>query len=185
MARNLGAKLQQENNAISRAQVVKFIETVLVYKFPKLSRQEIEAMFNYSDLKKTRVYRDAKQEGLQIGEQRGLQIGEQRGLQIGEQRGLQIGEQRGLQIGEQRGLQIGEQRGLQIGKQEGLQIGEQRGKVAMLLRQLNRKFGKVSVRAKSQISKLSVEQLEDLAEAIFDLETTASLNAWLRDCLKG
>jgi len=169
MARNLGAKLQQENNAISRAQVVKFIETVLVYKFPKLSRQEIEAMFNYSDLKKTRVYRDAKQEGLQIGEQRGLQIGEQRGLQIGEQRGLQIGEQRGLQIG----------------KQEGLQIGEQRGKVAMLLRQLNRKFGKVSVRAKSQISKLSVEQLEDLAEAIFDLETTASLNAWLRDCLKG
>jgi predicted transposase YdaD len=148
MARNLGAKLQQENNAISRAQVVKFIETVLVYKFPQLSRQEIEAMFNYSDLKKTRVYRDAKQEGLQIGKQEGLQIGEQRGLQIGEQR------------------------------------GEQRGQVAMLLRQLNRKFGKVSVRAKSQISKLSVEQLEELGEAIFDLETTASLNAWLRDCLK-
>jgi predicted transposase YdaD len=157
MARNLGAKLQQENNAISRAQVVKFIETVLVYKFPQLSRQEIEAMFNYSDLKKTRVYRDAKQEGLQIGEQRG----------------------------EQRGLQIGEQRGLQIGEQRGLQIGEQRGQVAMLLRQLNRKFGKVSVRAKAQISKLSVGQLEELAETIFDLETTASLNAWLRDCLKG
>jgi predicted transposase YdaD len=157
MARNLGAKLQQENDAISRAQVVKFIETVLVYKFPQLSRQEIEAMFNYSDLKKTRVYRDAKQEGLQIGEQRG----------------------------EQRGLQIGEQRGLQIGEQRGLQIGEQRGQVAMLLRQLNRKFGKVSVRAKAQISKLSVGQLEELAETIFDLETTASLNAWLRDCLKG
>jgi predicted transposase YdaD len=157
MARNLGAKLQQENDAISRVQVVKFIETVLVYKFPKLSRQEIEAMFNYSDLKKTRVYRDAKQEGLQIGEQRG----------------------------EQRGLQIGEQRGLQIGEQRGLQIGEQRGQVAMLLRQLNRKFGKVSVRAKAQISKLSVGQLEELAETIFDLETTASLNAWLRDCLKG
>jgi predicted transposase YdaD len=157
MARNLGTKLQQENDAISRAQVVKFIETVLVYKFPQLSRQEIEAMFNYSDLKKTRVYRDAKQEGLQIGEQRG----------------------------EQRGLQIGEQRGLQIGEQRGLQIGEQRGQVAMLLRQLNRKFGKVSVRAKAQISKLSVGQLEELAETIFDLETTASLNAWLRDCLKG
>jgi hypothetical protein len=55
----------------------------------------------------------------------------------------------------------------------------------MLLRQLNRKFGKVSVRAKAQISKLSVGQLEELAETIFDLETTASLNAWLRDCLKG
>jgi predicted transposase YdaD len=131
-----------------------------VYKFPKLTRQEVEAMFSHSDLKKTRVYQDAMLEGVQIGEQRGLQIGEQRGLQIGEQRGLQIGEQRGLQIGEQRGLV--------------------KGQLAMLLRQLTRKFGKISPRIKSQISKLSVAQLEDLAEAIFDLQSSADLSAWIK-----
>ena len=43
-------------------------ETVLVYKFPKLSRPEIENMFTLSDLKNTRVYKNAKQEGIEIGE---------------------------------------------------------------------------------------------------------------------
>jgi predicted transposase YdaD len=114
-----------------------------VYKFPKLTRQEVEAMFSHSDLKKTRVYQDAMLEGVQIGKQEGLQIGKQEGLQIGKQEGLQR-------------------------------------QVAMLLRQLTRKFGKISPRIKSQISKLSVAQLEDLAEAIFDLQTSADLSAWIK-----
>jgi len=41
---------------------------VLVYKFPKLSRQEIQAMFTIDDLKQTRYYQDAKQEGRQEGQ---------------------------------------------------------------------------------------------------------------------
>jgi predicted transposase YdaD len=40
------------------------METVLVYKFPQLSRQEIEAMFTLDDLKHTHVYQEAEQEGL-------------------------------------------------------------------------------------------------------------------------
>jgi predicted transposase/invertase (TIGR01784 family) len=156
IAKTLAAKVEQEPNTDLQAEVVKFIETVLVYKFPKLTRQEIEKMFTQSDLKKTRVY----QEALEEGEQRGLQLGEQRGLQLGEQRGLQLGEQRGLQLGEQRGLL--------------------KGQAAILLRMLTRKFGQVSPRLKNRISKLSVVQLENLAEAIFDLETVADLNAWLK-----
>jgi predicted transposase/invertase (TIGR01784 family) len=159
LARNLAEKVEQEPNTELRDNIVEFIEAVLVYKFPKLSRQEVEAMFTHSDLKKTRVYQDAMQEGVKLGKQEGLQIGEQRGLQIGEQRGLQIGKQEGLQIGKQEGLQR---------------------QVAMLLRQLTRKFGKVSPRLKARISKLSVMQLENLAEAIFDFETAADLNAWLK-----
>jgi predicted transposase YdaD len=37
-------------------------------KFSQLSRQEIEAMFLVSDIKQTRVYQEAKQEGEQEGE---------------------------------------------------------------------------------------------------------------------
>ena len=140
LARNLADKVEQETNTDLRDQVVEFIEAVLVYKFPKLSRQEVEAMFTYSDLKKTRIYQEAMREGVQIGEQRGLQIGEQRGLQI----------------------------------------GEQKGQIAMLLRQLIRKFGKINPRIKSRISKLSVVELENLAEAILDFKTIADLNAWLK-----
>ncbi|MFN9226698.1 MAG: DUF4351 domain-containing protein [Pseudanabaena sp.] len=38
----------------------------------------------------------------------------------------------------------------------------------------------MSPRIKSQISKLSVAQLEDLAEAIFDLQSSADLSAWIK-----
>ncbi|MCA6566211.1 MAG: DUF4351 domain-containing protein, partial [Pseudanabaena sp. M151S2SP2A07QC] len=38
----------------------------------------------------------------------------------------------------------------------------------------------ISPRIKSQISKLSVAQLEDLAEAIFDLQSSADLSAWIK-----
>ncbi|PLZ86477.1 hypothetical protein CEN45_08230 [Fischerella thermalis CCMEE 5198] len=41
------------------------IETILVYKFPQMSRQEIEAMFGLSELKQTRVYQEALEEGEQ------------------------------------------------------------------------------------------------------------------------
>ena len=131
IARKLAEKVEQETNTELRDNIVEFIEAVLVYKFPKLTRQEVEAMFSHSDLKKTRVYQDAVLEG----------------------------RQEGLQIGEQRGLQR---------------------QSAILLRQLTRKFGKISPRIKSQISKLSVAQLEDLAEAIFDLQSSADLSAWIK-----
>jgi len=52
-------------------EVVEFIETVLVYKFPKLSRKEIEAMFTLDDLKQTRFYQEAFEEGEEKGEERG------------------------------------------------------------------------------------------------------------------
>ena len=80
-------------------------------------------MFTYNDLKNTRVYQEAKQEGLQLGLQR---------------------------------------------------------QIAMLLKMLTRKFGQLSPRVKNRITKLSVTQVENLAEVIFDLQTIADLNAWLK-----
>ncbi|MFN9226800.1 MAG: DUF2887 domain-containing protein [Pseudanabaena sp.] len=135
IARKLAEKIEQETNTALSDNILELIEAVLVYKFPKLTRQEVEAMYSHSDLKKTRIYPDAMLDGVQIGKQEGLQIGKQEGLQR---------------------------------------------QVAMLLRQLTRKFGKISPRIKSQISKLSVAQLEDLAEAIFDLQSSADLSAWIK-----
>jgi predicted transposase/invertase (TIGR01784 family) len=43
--------------------IIELLETVLLSKFSQLSRQEIEAMFLVSDIKQTRVYQEAKQEG--------------------------------------------------------------------------------------------------------------------------
>jgi predicted transposase/invertase (TIGR01784 family) len=48
----------------------------MVYKFPKLSRQELEVMLELESIKKTRVYQEAREEGREEGES----IGEARGI---------------------------------------------------------------------------------------------------------
>jgi transposase len=44
---------------------LELIQTICVYKFPELTRQEIEKMLNLDALKETRVYQEAKEEGQQ------------------------------------------------------------------------------------------------------------------------
>ncbi|WP_066380162.1 MULTISPECIES: Rpn family recombination-promoting nuclease/putative transposase [unclassified Anabaena] len=71
-ARELIDRTRQEINPESQQrQLLELIETILVYKFPNLSREEIESMFSLSDLEQTRVYQEAKQEGRQEGRQEG------------------------------------------------------------------------------------------------------------------
>ncbi|MCG9891442.1 MAG: Rpn family recombination-promoting nuclease/putative transposase [Thermosynechococcaceae cyanobacterium MS004] len=50
-----------------RERIIELIETVMVYKFPLLSREEIEQMFGLSELKQTRVYQEALEEGREEG----------------------------------------------------------------------------------------------------------------------
>jgi predicted transposase/invertase (TIGR01784 family) len=57
------------------------IETIIVYKFPSLSREEIERMLGLSELRQTKVY----QEALEEGREEGIAMGEQRGKLEGEQ----------------------------------------------------------------------------------------------------
>jgi predicted transposase/invertase (TIGR01784 family) len=45
--------------------VVELIETIIVYKFPSLGREEIERMLGLSELRETKVYREAMQEEAQ------------------------------------------------------------------------------------------------------------------------
>ncbi len=53
-----------------RQGIIELLESVLVSKFSQLSRQEIEAMFLLSDIKQSRVYQEARQEGCKEGEVR-------------------------------------------------------------------------------------------------------------------
>ena len=56
---------QQVNNGKIKAEILELIESILIYKLPQTQRQEIEAMFNLSDLKQTKFYQEAKEEGKQ------------------------------------------------------------------------------------------------------------------------
>ncbi len=43
--------------------VIEFIQTIVVYKFPNMSREEVEAMLNTNIIRGTRVYQEAAEEG--------------------------------------------------------------------------------------------------------------------------
>lgn len=70
--------------------------------------------------------------------------------------------------------QIGYDRGIEEETQRSLE--RQR---SLILRQLNRKVGLIDNRVLTQITNLSVAQLEDLGEALFDFDSVDDLDRWL------
>uniref|UniRef100_B8HN48 DUF4351 domain-containing protein n=1 Tax=Cyanothece sp. (strain PCC 7425 / ATCC 29141) TaxID=395961 RepID=B8HN48_CYAP4 len=71
---------QTPTPGMSLATLTELIETIMVYKFPHLSRQEIAIMLGISELRQTRVF----QEGLEQGREEGLELGREAGLELGE-----------------------------------------------------------------------------------------------------
>jgi predicted transposase/invertase (TIGR01784 family) len=116
-----------------------FIETIIVYKLPHLSREEIKKMLalNEIELKQTRFYQEIAEEERQEGIQEGIQ--------------------------------------------KGIQKGRQEECVALLTRQLRRKFGvQPSLEtALQQLSNFHLEQLEEMADALLDFKDITDLQAWL------
>lgn len=70
-ARRLMARVQaEESPLLPRQDIIEVLTTIAVYKLADLSREEVEAMLGVN-LEETRVYREAKAEGEQIGEVKG------------------------------------------------------------------------------------------------------------------
>ncbi|NEZ63912.1 Rpn family recombination-promoting nuclease/putative transposase [Leptolyngbyaceae cyanobacterium CCMR0082] len=123
----LGKQLMQQAREqplpnLSTKTILNILETIIVYKFPHLTSQEVADMFAISDLKKTKVYAEAYQEG----------------------------------------------------RQEVL--AQER---ALVMRLLRRKVGAFPQTTLLQIDRLSLMQLEDLAEALLDFGELADLDNWL------
>ena len=66
------ARVQLTDAAVQR-DLINLIETIIVYKLPQKSREEIAAMLNLSELKQTRFYQEVKQEGIEEGLEQGQQ----------------------------------------------------------------------------------------------------------------
>jgi predicted transposase/invertase (TIGR01784 family) len=78
-------------------------------------------------------------------------------------------------------LEEGRQKGRQEGRQEGKQEGKQEEALAMIMRPLTRRFGTLDAELISRLGELSVTQLEDLIEALFDFSDVSDLVNWLQE----
>jgi predicted transposase/invertase (TIGR01784 family) len=65
------------------------------------------------------------------------------------------------------------------GRQEGKQEGKQEGEKNLILRLLHRRIGEIDSLLIERITGLSIEQLENLGEALLDFSSVADLEAWL------
>ena len=71
------------------------------------------------------------------------------------------------------------QRDREQAKQEGrLEVGQD-----LILRQLNRRIGEIDASLIERIKRLSIEQLENLGEALLDFSTVADLETWFNQQL--
>ncbi|MDZ8261528.1 Rpn family recombination-promoting nuclease/putative transposase [Nostoc sp. ChiQUE01b] len=65
---------QQLADESTTKQIVELIETILLYKFTRLSREELAEMLGIDDeFKKTRMYQSIKEDGLEEGRHEGRQ----------------------------------------------------------------------------------------------------------------
>ena len=72
----------------------------------------------------------------------------------------------------------------QEGRQEGRQEGERTGEVRLVLRLLSKRVGIISDRSIEIINSLTLEQLDDLGDALLDFGNIADLDNWLRSHVK-
>jgi predicted transposase/invertase (TIGR01784 family) len=76
------AKQQLSDEAVKR-DIIDLIETIIVYKLPQKTREEIEAMLGLSELKQTKVYQEALEEGEERGEMKAKLEAIPRMIQVG------------------------------------------------------------------------------------------------------
>jgi predicted transposase YdaD len=66
-------------------------------------------------------------------------------------------------------------------KSEGRQEGRREEGLNLILRLLNRRIGEISPQLSQRIQSLSIEQLENLGEALLDFNSREDLEQWLRN----
>ena len=84
-------------------------------------------------------------------------------------------ERRGIKKGKALGVVLGEATGIALGEARGEARGVATGLRRVVLRQLDKKFGELSVDQKATVEALSVEQLEEISLAILDAKSLSEL----------
>lgn len=78
-----------------------------------------------------------------------------------------------------KGIEEGLEEGRRLGLQQGLEQGFERGERQLVLRLLYRRFRQLTPELQNQIERLPSSQLEQLGDAIFELNDMADLQRWL------
>lgn len=159
------ARSELADEALQR-QVLDLIETIVLYKLPRIGRQELARMFTRDDLKKTRYYQEVREEILEEVREELQQEIQQR---VREEVRQEVQQELQQRVREELQQQI----------QQQIQQEVREATLELIGRLLLRSVGTVNPELQERIHQLSVIQLENLAEALLDFSNEADLADWL------
>ncbi|MEB3339693.1 Rpn family recombination-promoting nuclease/putative transposase [Okeania sp.] len=89
-----------------------------------------------------------------------------------------------LEVAQYRAMTLQDERGkITFAKEEGKQEGKQEGRkdeaIALIIRQLKKRFGEITPETMSKIKNLTIEELENLGEDFLDFNSITDLENWL------
>ncbi|QSJ17927.1 Rpn family recombination-promoting nuclease/putative transposase [Nostoc sp. UHCC 0702] len=179
-AKNLITRTRTElaNTALMQ-QVLDLIETIVLYKLPRISRQELIKMFGLDtfDIKTTRIYEEVKEEILDEVKQ---EVRNQVRQEVRNQVRNEVKQEVRNEVRNEVKQEVRNEVRNEV-KQEVRNEVRQEQTLEVLMRLLRRRIGNVDQQIQERISQLSVEQLENLAEALLDFATPADLSTWLQN----
>ena len=85
------------------------------------------------------------------------------------------------EVEEMLGITLKETRMYRDIKEEGMEEGREAEAQSLILRQLTRRVGELPQPVRQRVETLSLEQLENLGEALLDFNSMADLQAWLEE----
>lgn len=146
-----------------RQAVVTWIDGVLLPRRPRRRKQFPEALGleEFKTMLENRVAewnRELREEGRLLG------------LKEGIKKGVKEGRQKGIQEGRQKGIQEGRQRGVKEGREKGIQEGRQAGEALLLLRLLERKFGRLDAPTRTRVRNADAERLLEWGERVLSAQ---------------
>ena len=87
-----------------------------------------------------------------------------------------------LDMVDRRGIMLQDEKGrITYAKEEGKEEGKLTEAIALIRRQLKKRFGEINIAITSQIEGLSIEELERLGEDFLDFNSLADLDHWLEE----
>ncbi|MEQ8974747.1 MAG: Rpn family recombination-promoting nuclease/putative transposase [Coleofasciculus sp. C1-SOL-03] len=87
-----------------------------------------------------------------------------------------------LEVVDRRGIMLQDEKGrITYAKEEGKEEGKLTEAIALIRRQLKKRFGEINIAITSQIEALSIEELERLGEDFLDFNSLADLEHWLEE----
>lgn len=161
--------------------IIELIETILVYKFPQLNREEIAEMLGISELRQTKVFQEFYEEGMQ---KEGVTLI----LRLLTRRMGELPSEKRAQISELSVAQL-EDLGEALLDFEGVAdledwLGQLRQMREQVLQRLSRQLGQEAEQWElgvlTQVQGLSLSQLEALTKALTEFTGIEDLVDWLR-----